>query len=159
MKVVVVRNISERLISSCVKRRVPHGELLRDDLEEASPIWAIVDAGDRDFYQVGDLWRYFSSQPETTLEGLSTGLANLRRGWRDAWREGLAVNRSSSVSGPLMISMEAAEGVGRVVPLLIMNSVVSLVDGMTRTIQGVRNEIDPRHRHDILKSIKGPRCR
>eukprot|EP01053_Blabericola_migrator_P012833 Blabericola_migrator_1__12832@NODE_82_length_14933_cov_91_583546_g73_i0_p1_GENE_NODE_82_length_14933_cov_91_583546_g73_i0NODE_82_length_14933_cov_91_583546_g73_i0_p1_ORF_typecomplete_len1990_score335_93ATG_C/PF09333_11/2_4e11VPS13_mid_rpt/PF16910_5/7_6e03VPS13_mid_rpt/PF16910_5/0_18_NODE_82_length_14933_cov_91_583546_g73_i0743313402 len=182
LKCLVVESlkISERLMSSCSRRiaafdmSVSQHLCLREvrkrrpisltqppthitSQDSESPKWSFVEKGASGFYE-----------PMTAREGLQDAAVHLRRGWDQAfsiaeqlevrrpWTGGdiMADNRAMMVS---VVSLEALQAVGRVLPVLLLKPVVTLTEALTSALQGTRNQIDPQQRAERSRSLRAPK--
>ncbi|CEM29359.1 unnamed protein product [Vitrella brassicaformis CCMP3155] len=94
-------------------------------------------------------------QPTTMREGLvEHAWQNIARGVRSAADVAVTVPLLElHRSGP---SVEAMEGLVRGIPLCILRPVIGATEAIASTLQGVRNELDPRIRRDRMRKYKGP---
>eukprot|EP01054_Gregarina_sp_Poly1_P004582 Gregarina_sp_Poly_1__4581@NODE_2456_length_2116_cov_165_487067_g167_i1_p1_GENE_NODE_2456_length_2116_cov_165_487067_g167_i1NODE_2456_length_2116_cov_165_487067_g167_i1_p1_ORF_typecomplete_len644_score92_19ATG_C/PF09333_11/3_1e05_NODE_2456_length_2116_cov_165_487067_g167_i11052036 len=111
-----------------------NGKLTNDS---GSPRWSFVEKGAPGFYE-----------PRTAREGLQDAVVHLRRGWEQAYyiaeqiefnhawgaRGGdiMAENRAMLMS---VVSLEALQAVGRVLPVLLLKPVVTLAEAITSALQ------------------------
>lgn len=175
--------ISERLMSTCsrriaaidtsvtqhlclssrlLKRRVSMGESpAKTTGDTGSPRWSFVERGAAGFYE-----------PRTAREGLQDAVVHLRRGWEQAYsiaeqidfsrrnpwsvRGGdiMAENRAMLMS---VVSLEALQAVGRVLPVLLLKPIVTLAEAISSALQGTRNQVDPRQHFERTRSLRAPR--
>lgn len=93
----------------------------------------------------------YASQPANAKEGLSAALGSISRGVRHAANTIVAIPmREYQRSGP----QGAVRAVIRAVPIALLHPLIGTSEAVSKTLLGVRNEMDPETRRDVDRRFK-----